>query len=183
MPFLKTLNLFAKNVNVPDIPPVIPDIETPPDEPERYEPTLSINGKSNKARVLVSTKNMTNKQKGNMYEDYIGKLYKAKGYAVIPWGRLMGRWDGGRDLICRHGRYTVIVQCKYHEYGYGAKIDVTDVYKLYGAIKHYAIRHKPEIVSGAFWTTVTGNDCNYAHKAAEELRIAFYEGVYIYKQQ
>lgn len=136
MLFLKFMNLFAKNV--PDVQSVIPDIAIPPDAPERYEPTLSIKSNSTtKNLLLVSTKYLSKKQKGNMYENYVAKLYRAKGYTVQPYGQLRGRWDGGRDLICKHRCYTIIVQCKYREHNSGASIDITDVYELFGAIKHY----------------------------------------------
>ncbi|MBQ7733140.1 MAG: hypothetical protein IJT58_03875 [Synergistaceae bacterium] len=103
MPFLKTLTVVTKNV--PNVQSVIPDIASPPEEPERYEPTLSIDGNSlTKTLVPVSTTNLTPKQKGDMYEDYIRELYKAKGYDVLPYGKIRGRWDGGRDLICMQAR-------------------------------------------------------------------------------
>ncbi|MBQ7733139.1 MAG: hypothetical protein IJT58_03870 [Synergistaceae bacterium] len=85
--------------------------------------------------------------------------------------------------VCRHGRYTIIVQCKYRDRNPNASIDITDVYELFGAMKHYELQHKSEIVSEAFWTTVKGNNCQKAHEAAKDLGIAFYEGVFIYQQQ
>jgi hypothetical protein len=51
-------------------------------------------------------------QIGRDYERFIGYLYEAEGYQVKYQGISEGLEDLGRDLICKKGNTTEIVQCK-----------------------------------------------------------------------
>lgn len=52
-------------------------------------------------------------QLGRDYERYVGYLYEKQGYSVTYFGIEQGKEDLGRDLICRKGGQTEVVQCKY----------------------------------------------------------------------
>lgn len=52
-------------------------------------------------------------QIGRDYERYVGYLYESRGYEVSYYGIENGKEDLGRDLICRKGGKTEVVQCKY----------------------------------------------------------------------
>lgn len=54
----------------------------------------------------------TNKEKGDEYEFYIGRLFKEHGYKVYYKGINEGYFDEGIDLICYKGIEVVLVQCK-----------------------------------------------------------------------
>lgn len=54
----------------------------------------------------------TNKEKGDEYEFYIGRLFKERGYKVYYKGINEGYFDEGIDLICYKGIEVVLVQCK-----------------------------------------------------------------------
>lgn len=52
-------------------------------------------------------------QLGRDYERFVGYLYESEGYSVTYFGIENGKEDLGRDLICRKGSHTEVVQCKY----------------------------------------------------------------------
>lgn len=49
---------------------------------------------------------------GRMYERYIGYLYESSGWEVEYTGAINGLEDMGRDLICKNGSETLIIQAK-----------------------------------------------------------------------
>ncbi len=49
---------------------------------------------------------------GREYERFVGWEFEQSGYAVHYQGAIEGFEDLGRDLICRRGMETIIVQCK-----------------------------------------------------------------------
>ena len=173
MPYLRTI--IDKNQLEEKPAPIKPVINVPPHIPTTYRYSDVKGG-------LLSTKNLTASEKGEKYEDYVGSLYKELNYHVIHEGRLKHRWDGSIDLICQYEIYTTLVQCKYYDRP-NARIDVTDIYKFYGAVKYYSLKHLKEVVIGAFWTSLQGNSCAKAHDIATDLGIFFYEGVFIYERQ
>lgn len=121
-------------------------------------------------------RNSSNNDKGEIYELYIGSLYKSEGYDVIPTG---GSNDMGIDLLCRQGNnYVICIQCKYRtDKGLGVK----DIFEFYGACKYYASQHLNETVSGAFWTTQRFNKGTKMFRVAESLGIKFFSGVLLPK--
>ena len=57
-------------------------------------------------------RNKSNAEIGRDYERYIGYLYEQVGFSVSYFGIEQGLEDLGRDLICKKGDITHIVQCK-----------------------------------------------------------------------
>ncbi len=51
-------------------------------------------------------------QKGQEYEEYIAKVFQARGYKVIENGKISGKKDGGIDLIVKNDREIIFIQCK-----------------------------------------------------------------------
>jgi hypothetical protein len=73
---------------------------------------------------------------GRMYERYVGYLYELKGYRVEYVGIEKGFEDLGRDLICRNGKETLVVQCKY--WASHKEIKEAHINQLYGTtVKHF----------------------------------------------
>lgn len=52
------------------------------------------------------------KVKGDIYEAYIANYYRSLGYEVIEHGKIMGRKDGGIDLIAKNHKEAIMIQCK-----------------------------------------------------------------------
>lgn len=117
---------------------------------------------------------MSNKDKGTLYERFIGKLYEEAGYKVVYNGINKGSHDGGIDLICHSNNYTVLVQCKNYK---NPSLSVKDIYQFYGACRHYAIKNSSEIVSGAFFLSNRFDKYNETFAAIKELGISLYEGI------
>ena len=115
----------------------------------------------------------TSRDKGTEYELYVGSLYKKKGYYVEYNGINKGSRDGGIDLICHHGRYTEVVQCKCYS---RRSISRNEICQFYGAAKYYAARHMQEVVSYSFWTTVEVTDDTEVFDVAMNLGIKLYSG-------
>ncbi len=119
------------------------------------------------------TARKTTIQKGKDYEEYVGSIYEKNGYSVDYNGIKKGSHDGGIDLICKYGRYTEVVQCKCYS---GGNIGRKDIYQFCGAFRHYAAKHQQEVVSGAFWTTLSIKTSSDVFSAAKELGIMLYHG-------
>jgi len=51
-------------------------------------------------------------EKGQNYEEFIADIYRDRGYHVIEHGKIMGRKDGGIDLIATKEDETILIQCK-----------------------------------------------------------------------
>ena len=92
---------------------------------------------------------------GELYERYIGYKLEMQGYSVEYHGiqcKKHHQPDNGIDLIGRHGKYTIIVQCKY-------RTDIDGAFQggvirdLFGAWYIYKQDHQNENVSGRFVTT------------------------------
>ena len=85
-------------------------------------------------RYLKSKK--SNWEIGKLYERYVGYLYEQKGYRVEYIGIEKGFEDLGRDLICRNGKETLVVQCKY--WASYKEIREAHINQLYGTtVKHF----------------------------------------------
>lgn len=78
---------------------------------EEYE-ALSTSEKYQRALDRYWSRNKSDVEIGRVYERFIGYTYERDGWAVTYHGALKGFEDFGRDLICRHGSQTHIVQCK-----------------------------------------------------------------------
>lgn len=77
------------------------------------------------------------RQIGRDYERYVGWIYENQGYRVEYKGILAGLEDLGRDLICRKGNETIIVQCKY--WSKEKLIHEKHINQLFGTYVHYVI--------------------------------------------
>ena len=89
---------------------------------------------------------------GFLYERYVGIEFEKEGYYVEYRGILNKSTDMGRDLICKKGGYTVLVQCKH--LSQGSYISVKEVHQLFGSYWQYALENPQEIVRGRFYTNV-----------------------------
>lgn len=52
------------------------------------------------------------KEKGARYEAYVADHYRSLGYEVIEHGKIMGKRDGGIDLIAKNHQEAIMIQCK-----------------------------------------------------------------------
>ena len=114
----------------------------------------------------------TNWQLGRDYERYIGYGYEANGYNVYYQGILEGLDDLGRDLICRKGKQTVVIQCK--RWSQHKTIHEKHVNQLCGTLVKYKIDHPDEEVSATLYTTTKLSD--RAKEFAAYLSISVVEG-------
>lgn len=65
-----------------------------------------------KPKYKKSYREQINKEKGDEYEFYIGRLFKEHGYKVYYKGINEGYFDEGIDLICYKDLEVVLIQCK-----------------------------------------------------------------------
>jgi len=83
--------------------------------------------------VLILLKKLTNKkkpnniQKGKLYEEFIAHHYKDKGYEVIERGKIMGKKDGGIDIIAKNDDEILLIQCKNYDINSTWKIRQKDI--------------------------------------------------------
>jgi hypothetical protein len=82
--------------------------------------------------------NKSDWQIGRDYERYIGYLYEIKGWKVYYHGK-KGFEDLGRDLICRKGDVTEIVQCK--RWSQEKTIYEKHIYYLFGTTVEYYLEN------------------------------------------
>ena len=82
--------------------------------------------------------NKTDWQIGREYERYIGHLYENDGWDVYYHGK-KGFEDLGRDLICKKGKKTEIIQCK--RWAQEKEIHEKHIYYLFGTTVEYFLEH------------------------------------------
>lgn len=78
---------------------------------EEYE-ALSTSEKYQRALDRYWSRHKSDVEIGRVYERFIGYTYERDGWTVTYQGALKGFEDFGRDLICKRGAQTDIVQCK-----------------------------------------------------------------------
>ena len=112
-------------------------------------------------------------QIGRDYENYIGYCYTQKGYVVDYTGSYMGLEDLGRDLICKKGEKTLIIQCKY--WSSKKQIHENHINQLYGSTISYCIEKNinPSMVKGLLVTNICVSPM--ARKIADYLNIKIVE--------
>lgn len=110
-------------------------------------------------------------QLGRDYERYVGYIYEADGYNVYYQGILEGFDDLGRDLICKKGERSIIIQCK--RWAQHKTIHEKHVNQLYGTVIKYKIDHPHEKVGALLYTTTKLSD--RAKEFAEYLGIGIAE--------
>lgn len=55
---------------------------------------------------------MTNKEKGDAYEEFVARHFRSQGYTVADHGAINGVKDKSIDLIAKRGRDIILIQCK-----------------------------------------------------------------------
>jgi hypothetical protein len=78
---------------------------------EEYE-ALSTSEKYQRALDRYWSRHKSDVEIGRVYERFIGYTYERDGWVVTYHGAVKGFEDFGRDLICKRGSQTDIVQCK-----------------------------------------------------------------------
>ncbi len=108
---------------------------------------------------------------GRMYERYVGYLYENEGYDVEYYGISEGKFDLGRDLICRKGNDHLVVQCKY--WSQFRTIYEKYIFQLFGTFFQYRDEHKSQNIRAVFYTSTNISDL--AKRFAKELDIELIE--------
>jgi uncharacterized protein YlxW (UPF0749 family) len=108
---------------------------------------------------------------GRLYERYVGYLYERDGWRVRFEGALKGFEDFGRDLICKKGNKTEIVQCKC--WSQHRVIREKHIMQLFGTTILYRITENIRDVEPIFATTTELSE--EAKMVAKELRIKVVE--------
>lgn len=108
---------------------------------------------------------------GRFYERYLGYLYEKDGWRVEYHGIVEGYEDLGRDLICKKGNQTAIVQAKC--WSSDKTIHEKHIFQLFGTTQLY-LMNQPQgdfdaNVSAVFITTTSLSPV--ARKAAQWLKI------------
>ena len=91
---------------------------------------------------IYKFKNKSNEEIGRDYERFIACKYTRMGYRVISRGILLGKSDGGIDLIARKEHEILLIQCKY--WGRGKIIHENCVTKLDGSSHLYQLENQCE---------------------------------------
>lgn len=116
--------------------------------------------------------NGNSRQRGQLYERYVGYRWEIEHYKVEYIGIYKnnhGKGDGGIDLICHDEKYTWILQCK----NYQNNISPAQVQQHSGVVQIYAQAHPDEIVGGAFFATSSFSA--QSKQDAEKLGIELFE--------
>ena len=172
MPFLRAAQLDNPNNKVKQVQPEVVHTDYAADNKQLTIP-FSEAIPQDTLDAVPSKNHNDNKVKGTQYERFVGHFYESRGYIVDFNGVNRGSWDGGIDLICKYKTFTVLVQCKCYD---TSSISTSDIYKFYGACRHYALTHPKEIVQGSFWTNAILNRNQKAFKAAVDLGVVLYTG-------
>lgn len=106
--------------------------------PEEYR-QLSTMERNQLALDRYKKRHKTNLEIGREYERYIGYLYEKKGYSVTYYGIERGLEDFGRDLICKNGDRTLVIQCKCWSNKKKKIIREKHINQLYGTTIAYKI--------------------------------------------
>ena len=104
--------------------------------PQEYK-KMSSTARNQRALDNYKRRHKTNLQIGRDYERYIGYLMEQKGYKVEYTGIQNGMNDLGRDLICKSGSETLIIQCKCWSNRQGKQIHEKHINQLYGTSVMY----------------------------------------------
>ena len=108
---------------------------------------------------------------GKLYERYIGYLFEEQGYSVNYHGIEKGLEDRTRDLICKKGKETIIIQCKnWSEY---RTVYDKHIFQFFGSIFQYQHANPEEKVRGIFYTSTSLSDL--ARLFAKELNLELQE--------
>jgi len=110
---------------------------------------------------------------GRAYERYIGYLYESRGWSVYYQGILEGREDLGRDLICKKGNKTLVIQCKRWSLKKKKVIHENHINQLFGTAIKYRIDHSKENITPVLYTTTEVSD--KAKEFAKALNVRIYE--------
>ena len=77
--------------------------------------------------IKKEKKPLNNIKKGQVYEEYIAKIYHKDGYSVWEHGKEMGRADLGIDLVATKDNEVILIQCKNWSTHHKYKITTKDI--------------------------------------------------------
>ena len=102
----------------------------------------------------MQSKNKSKWQIGRDYEQYVGYIYRQKGYEVDDFGTYMGLEDLGRDIIAKNRDFVHIVQCKY--WSSVKQIHEKHITQLYGTLVSYCVENNvsQDRVTGVLVTNI-----------------------------
>ena len=137
--------------------------------PEEYE-KLTTDERNQLALDKYLNRTHSKLEIGRFYERYIGHLYEIDDWDVKYFGIVEGFDDLGRDLICKKGNQTHIVQTK----NWAAHKEIREkyIYQHFATTTHYQLTHeikKNEKVKPVFISTVKYSDM--AKKVAKALKV------------
>ena len=173
----RSLELVSKNTKTTMV--VVPDSESHGHVSNYFNEIRDERTEAEKRQLLIEGLDQPvvgnpNKNKGNLYEYYVGGLYKSKGYNVEYNGREKNSNDMGIDLFCYYKNYYVVcVQCKCYDV---RRISRNDIFQFYGAFKYYASRHLNKTVVGALWIARKIKEGSQLLNIIEMLGIRLYDG-------
>jgi hypothetical protein len=136
--------------------------------PTEYE-SLSDAEKYQLALDRYKKRHKSNWEIGRDYERYIGYIYETHGYSVEYIGITKGLEDLGRDLICRKGSETLIVQCKCWSNLKGKEIHENHINQLYGT----TIVHQIECLLGDSVEKLSDEQIDYATQTDFDIQDIF----------
>lgn len=148
---------------------------------EKYQKLSSVQRNQLALDRYWNRPNKSKWQLGRDYERYIGYIYEKNGYNVYYQGILEGFDDLGRDLICKKGEQTIIIQCK--RWSQHKTIHEKHINQLYGTVIKYIIDHPSEKVGAILYTTTKLSDrakefAKYLSiKVAEEFQFQNYPSI------
>ena len=172
-----SLELITRNTKTTMV--VMPGSENHSQVSNHLNKILEARTEAEKRQLLIKgldqpTVGNSNKNKGNLYEYYVGGLYKSKGYDVEYNGQKKNSYDMGIDLFCHYKNYYVVcVKCKCYEV---SQLSRNDIFQFYGAFKYYASRHLNKTVVGALWSARKIKSGSQLLEIIGNLGIRLYDG-------
>ncbi len=131
------------------------------------EVLLETRKKFEKHKQRAAKHKETIRQIGLAYEKQIGDKQEKDGWKVEYNGIQQGKQDMGRDLICKKGKLTNIIQCK--RYARTSQIYPNTIHQLYGSAEDYKRANPQEHVQPILYTTARLS--NEARQTARRLGV------------
>ncbi len=140
--------------------------------------SLSVGERNQRALDRYLASKLSQTAVGRFYERFLGYQFESKGWTVEYHGIVKGYEDLGRDLICRKGGKTLVVQAKC--WSSEKTIHEKHIFQLFGTTQLYLMDNEaaslfpPEVK--AIFVSSTSFDPT-ARRAAEWLKIEVRENV------
>ena len=138
---------------------------------------LSTSDRNQRALDRYWERHKSKSEIGRMYERYVGFEYEKAGFEVFYKGIFDGLEDLGRDLICKNGKQTIVIQCKM--WSSVKTIYEKHIFQFFGTVFQYKDEHPGENVKAIFYTTT--NLSPLARKFSDALKIELKEEYKFYK--